>query len=112
MEKEMKEERALGIREFQQMVDGWIRSTKAGYYDELTNMAILAEETGEVARIIARGFGRQRCKATDEVSRDKLGEELADVVRVCFALASQTGIDMEKALLDKHRRILERDKDM
>lgn len=102
----------LTIRGYQRLVDDWIRSTNAGYYDELTNMAVLAEETGEVARIIARRYGRQRCKPTDNVELEKLGEELADVIHVCVALANQTGIDLESALLRKHKIILERDKDI
>ncbi len=87
----------LTLRSAQQLVDGWIRSTDAGYFSELTNMAILAEETGEVARIIARRFGDQTAKSSDICSDEALADELADVVWTVMALASQTGIDLADA---------------
>lgn len=99
----------ISIRDFQKLVDEWIKSTDAGYFDPLTNMAILTEETGEVARIIARKFGQQSCKPNDEISLETLANELADVVRVCCALANQCNIDLEDALMRKHDIICKRD---
>lgn len=77
-------------------MDEWIRTVGNGYFDELTNMAILTEETGEVARIIARVYGRQVAKEGD--LRKSLGEELADVLWVVICLANQTGVDLTEAL--------------
>jgi NTP pyrophosphatase (non-canonical NTP hydrolase) len=88
--------RALSIREAQDLVDTWIRATAAGYFDELTNMAILTEEVGEVARIMSRTYGQQSFKESDR-DRD-LGNELADVLWVLLCLANQTGIDLTAAL--------------
>lgn len=101
----------LTIREFQNLVDNWIKSTDIGYFQPLTNMAVLAEETGEVARIMARKFGQQTCKDSDRATTGRLAEELADVVRVCCAIANQCGIDLTDALIQKHRLICERDAD-
>ena len=91
------------------MVDRWIRSTGKGYFSPLTNMAILSEETGEVARIMARLYGDQTPKPGDKATLTDLGEELADVVRVVVAIANQTGIDLAAELLDKAERIERRD---
>jgi NTP pyrophosphatase (non-canonical NTP hydrolase) len=88
--------RALTIREAQDLVDTWIRATAAGYFDELTNMAILTEEVGEVARVMSRTYGRQSFKDSDR-GKD-LGDELADVLWVLLCLANQTGIDLTAAL--------------
>jgi len=86
----------MTIKEAQQMVDRWINTTGIRYFNELTNMAILSEEVGEVARIIARQYGEQSPKKADE---DKdLGDELADVMFVVICLANQTGIDLTTAL--------------
>lgn len=86
----------MEIKEAQRLVDEWIRTVGNGYFDELTNMAILTEETGEVARIIARVYGRQVAKEGD--LRKSLGEELADVLWVVICLANQTGVDLTEAL--------------
>lgn len=86
----------MTIREAQSMVDHWIQTIGKGYFDELTNMAILTEEVGEVARIIARVYGRQKPKEGD-LDRN-LGEELADVMWVLICLANQTGVDLTEAL--------------
>ena len=87
----------MEIREAQRAVDRWIRTYGNGYFDELTNMAILAEEVGEVARIISRVYGRQVAKKGD---LDKnLGDELADMMWVVMCLANQTGVDLTEALL-------------
>ena len=86
----------MTIKEAQETVDKWITTTGIRYFNELTNMAILTEEVGEVARIIARQYGEQSAKKTDE---DKdLADELADVMFVVLCLANQTGIDLTAAL--------------
>lgn len=85
----------MEITRLQQQVDGWIKNVGVRYFSELTNMAILTEETGEVARIIARRYGEQSEKESDK-SKD-LGEELADVLFVVLCLANQTGTDLQTA---------------
>jgi len=92
----------MTIAEAQQLVDDWIKTTGVRYFNELTNMAMLTEEVGEVARIIARQYGEQSFKASDQGKN--LGEELADVLFVVICLANQTGVDLTEALqknLDK-----------
>lgn len=85
----------MNIQDAQKAVDEWINEHGVRYFNELTNMAQLTEEVGEVARIIARRYGEQSEKESD---KDKdLGEELADVVFVVLCLANQTGIDLQKA---------------
>lgn len=86
----------MTIHEAQQRVDQWIKTYGVRYFNELTNMAILTEEVGEVARIIARRYGEQSCKPSDE-NRD-LSDELADVMWVVMCLANQTGVDLDEAL--------------
>ena len=92
----------MEITEAQKIVDEWIKSVGVRYFNALTNMAMLTEEVGEVARIIARRYGEQSEKESD---KDKeLGDELADVLFVLICLANQTGIDLEQSLqknLDK-----------
>lgn len=85
----------MEIKEAQQLVDNWIKTVGNGYFDELTNMAILTEEVGEVARIIARVYGRQVAKPGD--LNKALADELADVIWVVLCLANQTGVDMTEA---------------
>jgi NTP pyrophosphatase (non-canonical NTP hydrolase) len=85
----------MGINTTQKQVDDWIRNHGVRYFNELTNMAQLTEEVGEVARIIARRYGEQSEKESDK-SKD-LGEELADVLFVTLCLANQTGIDLQAA---------------
>ena len=85
----------MDIRNAQQEVDEWIRNHGVRYFNELTNMAQLTEEVGEVARIIARRYGEQSEKESDK-SKD-LGEELADVLFVVLCLANQTGIDLQES---------------
>ena len=85
----------MNIKNAQQEVDNWIKSHGVRYFNELTNMAQLTEEVGEVARIIARRYGEQSEKESDK-NKD-LGEELADVMFVVLCLANQTGIDLQKA---------------
>lgn len=85
----------MNIQNAQQAVDEWIRDHGVRYFNELTNMAQLTEEVGEVARIIARRYGEQSEKESDRAK--DLGEELADVVFVVLCLANQTGIDLQAA---------------
>ena len=99
----------MNIQNAQQAVDDWIRTHGVRYFNELTNMAQLTEEVGEVARIIDRRYGEQSEKETD---REKdLGEELADVVFVVLCLANQTGIDLQKAFDKKLALKTQRDHD-
>ena len=86
----------MTIEELQQQVDQWITTTGVRYFSPLTNMAILTEEVGEVARIMARRYGDQSEKPSDQ-GRD-LGDELADVIWVVTCLANQTGVDLTEAL--------------
>jgi NTP pyrophosphatase (non-canonical NTP hydrolase) len=86
----------MTILEAQQKVDQWINTTGVRYFNELTNTAILAEEVGEVARIMARRYGEQSEKKTDKGG--DLGDELADVLWVVICLANQTGVDLTTAL--------------
>ena len=85
----------MNIKNAQKTVDQWIRAHGVRYFDELTNMAQLTEEVGEVARIIARRYGEQSEKESDK-NKD-LGEELADVLFVVLCLANQTGVDLQTA---------------
>lgn len=85
----------MNIKDAQKAVDDWIKEHGVRYFNELTNMAQLTEEVGEVARIIARRYGEQSEKESDKAK--DLGEELADVVFVVFCLANQTGIDLQEA---------------
>lgn len=88
----------MTITELQHTVDTWIRRTGGGYFSELTNAAILAEETGEVARVMARRYGDQRPKPTDKTTLADLADELADTIWVIAAIANQTGVDLEEAM--------------
>lgn len=97
----------MDIKNSQKAVDNWIKEHGVRYFNELTNMAQLTEEVGEVARIIARRYGEQSEKPSD---KDKdLGEELADVVFVVLCLANQTGIDLEEAFRKKMEKKTQRD---
>lgn len=86
----------MTIKEAQELVDQWINKTGVRYFNELTNTAILMEEVGEVARIMARKYGEQSFKKSDEAV--DLGDEMADVLFVLICLANQTGIDLTEAL--------------
>jgi len=99
----------MTLHEAQQQVDQWIKSTGVRYFNELTNMAILTEEVGEVARIIARRFGEQSSKNTEE--EKNLGDELADVLWVLICLANQTGVDLTEAFKKNLEKKNTRDKD-
>jgi len=97
----------MTIQEAQKTIDNWILSTGVRYFNELTNMAILTEEVGEVARIMARKYGEQSFK---ELDKDKdLGDELADVLFVLICIANQTGIDLTTALEKNLVKKTERD---
>ena len=85
----------MTIEEVQKTVDAWIKEYGVRYFNELTNMAILTEEVGEVARIMARKYGEQSFKESD---KKELGDELADVLWVLICIANQTGIDLTAAL--------------
>ena len=99
----------MGIQKAQQEVDNWIKDHGVRYFNELTNMAQLTEEVGEVARIIARRYGEQSEKESDK-NKD-LGEELADVLFVVLCLANQTGIDLQKSFDKKLEIKSKRDHD-
>jgi len=96
----------MPIKELQQTVDKWIKQYGVRYFNELTNMAILTEEVGEVARIMARQYGEQSSKSSDDGS---LGEELADVLFVVLCLANQTDIDLQKEFEKKLEKKTKRD---
>ncbi len=103
-------EQEVTLREAQKRVDDWIKTYGVRYFNELTNMAILTEEVGEVARLISRIYGEQSFKESDK--KKDLGDEMADVLWVLICLANQTGIDLteafEKNLLKKTDRDKER----
>ncbi|HLU50756.1 MAG TPA: nucleotide pyrophosphohydrolase [Flavobacteriaceae bacterium] len=99
----------MDIKNAQQQVDQWIQQHGVRYFNELTNMAQLTEEVGEVARIIARRYGEQSEKESDK-NKD-LGEELADVVFVVLCLANQTGVDLQAAFDKKMQLKTQRDHD-
>ncbi len=98
----------MSWKDIQTEVDDWIKTVGVRYFNELTNMALLTEEVGEVARIIARRYGEQSEKESDK-SKD-LGEELADVLFVTICLANQTGVDLDKAWRARMKKKTERDK--
>ena len=106
---EMTDKKTLSIREAQLLVDTWIKEHGVRYFNELTNMAILTEEVGEVARIMARRYGEQSEKETDK-NKD-LGDEIADVLFVLICIANQTGINLEEALMNNLNKKTNRDKD-
>ena len=101
----------MTIREAQDAVDQWIKTYGVRYFSELTNMAVLTEEMGELARVMARKYGDQSFKAGE---KDNMGEEMADVLWVLLCLANQTGVDLteelkksieKKTLRDRERHI-------
>jgi NTP pyrophosphatase (non-canonical NTP hydrolase) len=99
----------MEIAEAQKIVDNWIQEVGVRYFNELTNTAILMEEVGEVARIMARRYGEQSEKESDK-NKD-LGDELADVFFVLICLANQTGINLEEALKKNLSKKTNRDKE-
>lgn len=99
----------MTIAEAQTIVDNWIKENGVRYFNELTNMAILTEEVGEVARIMARQYGEQSFKKSDEGKQ--LSDELADVLFVLICIANQTGIDLTEALRKNLDKKTNRDSD-
>jgi NTP pyrophosphatase (non-canonical NTP hydrolase) len=99
----------MEIKEAQNIVDAWIKTIGVRYFNELTNTAILMEEVGEVARIMARRYGEQSEKESDK-NKD-LGDEMADVLFVLICLANQTGIDLNDALVKNLEKKTKRDFD-
>jgi NTP pyrophosphatase (non-canonical NTP hydrolase) len=97
----------MTLREAQQKVDQWIRQYGVRYFGELTNLALLMEETGELARIMARKYGEQSSKNAGE-GKD-LGDEMADVLFVLICLANQTGVDLEEAFAQNIKKKTSRD---
>lgn len=98
----------MTISELQTTIDNWILTTGRGYFSPLTNMAVLTEETGEVARIMARRYGDQVAKPSDNAD---LADELADILWVVGAIANQTGVDLTSAVLNNIRKKNIRDKE-
>ena len=99
----------ISISDAQKMVDHWIKTVGVRYFSELTNMAILTEEVGELARIMAREYGDQSFKKSDE-SYD-LADEMADVLWVLICLANQTGVDLNEAFLKNMEKKTRRDQE-
>lgn len=97
----------ISITEAQQMVDDWIKTIGVRYFSELTNLAMLTEEVGELARIIGRTYGDQSFKESDE-GKD-MADEMADVLWVLICLANQTGIDLNKAFIKNIEKKTNRD---
>ena len=102
------ENKEITIREAQKMVDDWIKTYGVRYFSELTNMAVLTEEVGELARIMARKYGDQSFKAGE---KQDLGDEMADVLWVLMCLANQTGVDLTEALKKNLEKKTKRDKE-
>ena len=101
------ENKEITIREAQKMVDDWIKTYGVRYFSELTNMTVLTEEVGELARIMARKYGDQSFK---EGEKHDLGDEMADVLWVLMCLANQTGVDLTEALKKHIEKKTTRDK--
>ncbi|MEM9022665.1 MAG: nucleotide pyrophosphohydrolase [Bacteroidota bacterium] len=99
----------MTIEDAQQTVDAWIKEHGVRYFNELTNMAILTEEVGEVARLMARQYGEQSFKESDKAKH--LGDELADVLFVIICIANQTGVDLTAALRKNLDKKTKRDHD-
>ena len=98
----------MDLKKAQKEVDDWINVHGVRYFNELTNMAILSEEVGEVAKIIARKYGEQSQKKDDNI--ENLADELSDVLFVLICIANQTGIDLEKSFKQNLNKKTERDK--
>ena len=100
--------KSISIQEAQEIIDEWIKNNGVRYFNELTNTAILTEEVGEVARIMARRYGEQSEKESEK--EKDLGDELADVLFVLICLANQTGVDLTEALQKNLDKKTKRDK--
>lgn len=101
----------MTIQELQNTVDEWIKTYGVRYFSPLTNLAQLTEEVGEAARILSRRYGEQSAKPAEDLSDEKLGDELADVLWVITCLANQTGIDLTRAVEQNIRKKTARDKE-
>jgi NTP pyrophosphatase (non-canonical NTP hydrolase) len=99
----------MTLQQAQQLVDQWIKTVGVRYFSELTNMAILTEEVGELARIMARTYGDQSFKESDK--KKDIGDEMADVLWVLLCLANQTGVDLTEALNKNFEKKTSRDAD-
>ena len=99
----------MTIQQAQQQVDQWIQTHGVRYFSELTNMAILTEEVGELARLMARQYGDQSFKSTE--TKKEMAEELADVLWVVICIANQTGVDLTNALQSSFEKKSARDKE-
>lgn len=99
----------MTIEEAQQLVDEWIKTTGVRYFNELTNMTILTEEVGELARIMARTYGEQSFKETDK--KGDIADEIADVLWVLLCISNQTGINLTEALMKNFKKKNIRDKE-
>ncbi len=99
----------MSLEDAQKKVDAWIKKYGVRYFNELTNMAILTEEVGELARVISREFGEQSYKESDKKSN--LSDEMADVLFVLICMANQTGVDLTAALQKNLEKKTMRDKD-
>jgi NTP pyrophosphatase (non-canonical NTP hydrolase) len=97
----------MTIKESQQMVDAWIKKYGVRYFNELTNMALLTEEVGELARIIARTYGEQSFKDSDR--KKSLRDEMGDILFVLLCIANQTGTDLEEAMTETLNKKTARD---
>lgn len=98
----------MSIEEAQKTVDQWIKTYGVRYFSELTNMAVLTEEVGELARVMARKYGDQSFKAGE---KDNLADEMADILWVLICLANQTGVDLTKAFEANIKKKTDRDKE-
>ena len=101
----------MTIVELQKTVDDWIRTYGVRYFDPLTNLAQLTEEVGETARILSRRYGEQSAKPTDDISDEKLADELADILWVVVCLANQTGTDLTEGIRRNIEKKSRRDRD-
>jgi NTP pyrophosphatase (non-canonical NTP hydrolase) len=97
----------LTLKEMQNQIDQWIRSVGVRYFSELTNLGILMEEVGELARLMVRTYGDQSFKSSDE--QKELSDEMADVLWVLLCLANQTGVDLTKAFDENMKKKTDRD---
>ena len=98
----------MSIEEAQKTVDEWIKTYGVRYFSELTNMAVLTEEVGELARVMARKYGDQSFKTGE---KDNLADEMADILWVLICLANQTGVDLTKAFEANIKKKIDRDKE-
>ena len=103
----------MTIKEAQQTVDEWIKTIGVRYFDELTNTAVLMEEVGEMSRLMARIYGEQSFKRSEDEANamDNLSAEMADVLFVLICLANQTGVDLQAALIKSLEKKTKRDRD-